>query len=116
MWQRTLPAYLTTLIGREQELQEVYDLLRRPEVRLVTLSGPGGVGKTRLGVQVATDMQDEFPDGVAFVLLASIHDPTLLLPSIAQTLGLREAGVQPLLELLEAYLRGKHVLLLLVDV
>jgi predicted ATPase/DNA-binding CsgD family transcriptional regulator len=113
MWQSTLPAYLTTLIGRERELQEVYDLLRRPEVRLVTLTGPGGVGKTRLGVQTATDMQDKFPDGVAFVSLASIHDPTLLLPSIVQTLGLQEVEAQPLLELLVAYLRGKHLLLLL---
>lgn len=104
MGENTLPVYLTPLIGREREVEDVCALLRRPDVRLVTLGGPGGVGKTRLGVQVAADMQDMFSDGAGFVSLASMHDPALLLPGIARAFGLQEVGAQPLAELLEAYL------------
>ncbi|HKF36419.1 MAG TPA: protein kinase, partial [Ktedonobacteraceae bacterium] len=108
-----IPAQLTPLIGREQEVEATCALLRRPEVRMVTLTGTGGVGKTRLGLEVTTDLLDEFTDGAYFVPLAPISDPDLVVPTVAQTLGIKEAGEQPLLDLLQAHLRDKHLLLLL---
>src|SRR3989440_1215090 len=108
-----LPAQLTPLIGREQEIQAACALLEQPEVRLVTLTGTGGVGKTRLSLQVATDLLNDFADGVCFVPLAPISDPDLVLPTIAQTLGIKEAGERPFKDLLQAHLRDKHLLLLL---
>jgi predicted ATPase/DNA-binding CsgD family transcriptional regulator len=108
-----LPAQLTSLIGREQEIQMVCSLLRQPEVRLVTLTGPGGVGKTRLALQVAANLLDEFADGICFVPLAPISDPDLVLSTIAQMLGLKEPGDQSLLDLLKASLQDKCLLLLL---
>jgi predicted ATPase/DNA-binding CsgD family transcriptional regulator len=113
-----LPAYLTSLIGREQEVQVVCSFLQRPEIRLLTLTGPGGVGKTRLGVQVATALMNDFANGVCFVSLGPISDPELVIPTIAQALDLPEAGdagqgqTQPL-QRLKTYLREKQVLLLL---
>jgi hypothetical protein len=108
-----LPTYLTSLLGREQEVQAVSALLVRQEVRLVTLTGPGGVGKTRLAVQVASQPQGIFADGVCFVSLASISDPALLCSTLAQALDLPEPEHTPLLEHLESFLHGKHLLLLL---
>lgn len=108
-----LPAQLTPLIGREQEIEAACALLRGTEVRLLTLLGPGGVGKTRLGLQIATDMRDDFTDGAWFISLAPISEPERVVPTIAQALGLLEAGERSLLEQLQALLREKQLLLLL---
>ncbi len=107
-----LPVQLTSLIGREQEIAAVGHLLQRREVRLLTLTGPGGTGKTRLGLQVAAELSEEFSDGVFFVNLAPLSDPELVVPTIVQALGLKEAIGQSPLELLSAWLREKALLLL----
>src|SRR5215204_2923767 len=109
-----LPAQPTVLVGRERELEEVLALLRSPnDVRLLTLTGPGGTGKTRLGLQAAAELTDEFEDGVFFVALAPIAAPALVAPTIARTLGLTESGNQPPEELLKGYLRDRQTLLVL---
>src|SRR5215217_6738040 len=108
-----LPAQPTPLVGRERELREVCGLLSEKEVRLLTLTGPGGIGKTRLGLQVAAELLNEFEDGVFFVALAPITDPALVASAIAEALGVVEAGDQPLEEGLKGYLHGKELLLLL---
>jgi predicted ATPase/class 3 adenylate cyclase len=108
-----LPAQPTPLVGRERELREVCGLLREEEVRLLTLTGPGGIGKTRLCLQVAAELLDEFEDGVFFVALATIIDPALVASAIAEPLGVVEAGNQPLEEGLKDYLRSKELLVLL---
>lgn len=110
---RRLPSQPTPLIGRQRELQTVCGLLTRDDVRLVTLTGPGGTGKTRLGLEVAATLADRVRDGVAFVDLAPLDDPTMLIPSIAERLGVRDTGRRPLLELLTAHLCDRRLLLFL---
>ncbi len=108
-----LPAQPSPFIGREKEIAGLSTLLRRQEVRIVTLTGPGGTGKTRLALQAAADMFDEFEDGVYFVNLAPIADSGLVASTIAQILGVREAADTPLVNSLKDYLRDKQMLLVL---
>jgi predicted ATPase/class 3 adenylate cyclase len=108
-----LPVQPTPLIGREQELSDVSALVRRDDVRLVTLTGTGGCGKTRLALQAAADLVDEFPDGVFFVALEAVEDPALILPTIAQTLGVNETGSSTIGDALGHFLGGRRLLLVL---
>src|SRR5688500_10621040 len=98
----SLPAPLTSFVGRGRDVKQVCDLLRCEAIRLITLTGPGGVGKTRLAVRVASHLAPEFLEGVVFVSLASLADPDFVLPTIAQALGAQEAGDRPLVERLGA--------------
>jgi predicted ATPase/class 3 adenylate cyclase len=111
-----LPRQPTPFLGREREVGEVVDLLRRDDVQLLTLTGPGGTGKTRLALQVAADLLDAFTDGVFFVSLAPLDDPALVLTAVATALGVREEGARPLPERLREYLAAKRLLLLVDNV
>src|SRR4051812_1207354 len=108
-----LPMQLTTLVGREAEIAHVSAMIERDGARLVTLTGPGGTGKTRLALAVAAEALDTFPDGVWFVDLAPLTDPALVLPGLAGVLGVREAGGQALLRTVESFLVAKRLLLVL---
>jgi predicted ATPase/class 3 adenylate cyclase len=107
-----LPIQPTALLGRERELAEVRRLFE-DGARLVTLTGPGGTGKTRVGLQVAADLLDDFEQRVFLVELAVISDPQLVASTIAQVLGVRDAGSRPIVDTLKEYMRGRSLLLLL---
>jgi predicted ATPase/class 3 adenylate cyclase len=106
-----LPLMLTTFVGRETEIRELKELLA--SARLVTLTGAGGSGKTRLAIEAAKEVLDEFEDGVHFVDLASLKDPHLVLPTITQSLGIHENPGQSTFDTLAVALQEKHMLLLL---
>ncbi|MEO6456806.1 MAG: tetratricopeptide repeat protein [Chloroflexia bacterium] len=108
-----LTAPLTALIGREQELEWLRELLLVDGKRLITLTGPPGIGKTRLSLEVGVELLDHFEDGVFFVALASISDPDLVPSAIARTFGVKEAGSRPLAENLTLFLQEKQLLLVL---
>jgi predicted ATPase len=112
-YRNNLPLQPTPLIGREKEVSEVCDLLRSDETRLLTLTGPGGTGKTRLALQAAADLLDDFSDGAFLVPLATLTEAERLLPTVAETLGVRESGEQPLDESLKNYLQERRMLLML---
>jgi predicted ATPase len=111
-----LPVQRTAFIGREQEAAALCQLLSRADVQLVTLTGPGGIGKTRLALQVAAAAAAEFPAGVCFVPLSAVSDPTLIASTIAQALGARETANQSSQESLKEYVSSLvQPLLLLLD-
>jgi len=113
LYRTNLPVPASPFQGREVELASVVELLGREELRLVTLTGPGGTGKTRLGLQAAAEAAERFPDGLFWVALAPLREPALLLPGIVQALELKEQPGRPLAETLQAALMGRRMLLFL---
>ncbi|MEK6721712.1 MAG: hypothetical protein AABZ33_13745, partial [Chloroflexota bacterium] len=106
-----LPTQLTTFVGRDGELAEALDLLSR--TRLLTLTGPGGTGKTRLSLQVAAAAADRFAGGIFFVALEPVRDPSLVMARIAASVGIAQIGGRPILDLLVEWLADRPVLLVL---
>ncbi len=108
-----LPRQPTALLGRQQEVAAVRGLLEQPAVRLLTLTGPGGTGKTRLALQVAEEMAAGSVDGVCFVALAPLSNHELVVTAVAHALGLVEVGPSPLVETVGAFLQDRQLLLVL---
>jgi predicted ATPase/DNA-binding XRE family transcriptional regulator len=108
-----LPTFFTSFVGRRQEVFEASSLLMQSEVRLLTLSGTGGIGKTRLAIEVAVQVREQFVDGVCFVALAVLHDPAAVLPTIAATLGIEDSEGVSLEQQVKTVLRNKCLLLVL---
>jgi predicted ATPase/class 3 adenylate cyclase len=113
LYQTNLPISATPFLGREDELVEVSELLARDEVRLLTLTGPGGTGKTRLGLEVVGAVAESFPDGVWWVGLAPLDDPALVLPAVAQIFDITDQPGRELGDVLADVLGGKRLVLLL---
>jgi predicted ATPase/predicted Ser/Thr protein kinase len=120
-WPKTRPSNLpipgSPFVGREKELGAAKELLLRPEVRLVTITGPGGIGKSRLALELARNVAKDFPSSVYFVPLAGLSDPSSIASVIAQTLGVRETAGQPQIETLKEYLHNSlnSPMLLVID-
>ena len=108
----SLPSPPTPLLGREKELRELIEIVRGRDARLVTLTGPGGTGKTRLALEAAAQLTDDFEDGVFFVPLAAVREPRLVVPAIAQAVGLGDVG-ETAGESLAAYVAGRSILFLI---
>ncbi|MBT3273824.1 MAG: AAA family ATPase, partial [Spirochaetales bacterium] len=108
-----LPVQSTPFFGREAQVAQVAEKLAQSESRLIVLTGPGGSGKTRLGLQIATEMIEEFKDGVFYVPLESITNAQSVIATIAHELGLKERSKKPVGELLKGYLKEKRILLVL---
>lgn len=109
----TLPAPLTALVGRSDEMQTCLAALEQPRTRLLTLTGPGGVGKTRLALALAEQLRPRFPQGVVFAPIADVKEPHLVLPTIARSLGVQDDGDQSVRESLSAAFRNRHILLVM---
>jgi predicted ATPase len=110
---RSLPAVSTSLIGRARDIVEVVSMLESPDVRLVTLTGPGGIGKTRLAIAVGERLDGRYPRGTEFVPLASIAQPELVLPKVAADLGVSIEGTRPAIDALAEHFAGVPSLLVL---
>jgi predicted ATPase/class 3 adenylate cyclase len=108
-----LPLSASVFVGREREMREIVAILGREDVRLLTVTGPGGIGKTRLAIEVARKVGSGFSGGIHFVPLASLSDPRLVGSTVAAVLELKQTAEQPLARMLTDYLRGKDILLLL---
>ena len=108
-----LPTPPNALVGRERDVAALQDMLWDPSTRLVTVTGPGGIGKTRLAIEAASQLVDDFEDGVCFVGLAALREPGLVVATVARTLGIEEEGHRPIAETLGQALRRREVLLVL---
>jgi predicted ATPase/DNA-binding CsgD family transcriptional regulator len=109
----SMPVYLTTFIGRERQIAQAIDLMQREEVRLLTLTGPGGIGKTRLAIHLAGELGRDFSGGICFVRLSTVTNPELVLQTIARAVEIPEIGGRSLLDALKGSLRDRRFLLIL---
>jgi len=108
-----VPTPASSFIGREREVRAVRELIERDDVRLVTLTGPGGIGKTRIALRAASDLQTSFEDGVAVVMLSTVSSPAMVVPAIAEALGAPETSGRVPIDVLKDILRRRRMLLVL---